>query len=71
MIKLNQMNTYFGEDVCIYILLKSALIRVYRTALHQVKRSVIPAFIIALSLSPSCNKAKTDFYMTIPRKRKL
>jgi hypothetical protein len=34
------MNTYFVEDVCFYILLKSALIRVYQTVLHQDKHSL-------------------------------
>jgi hypothetical protein len=61
-IKLNQMNKYFGEGVFFYILLKSALIRVYRAVLHQVKHSLITAFTMALSLSPSLNKTKTGFY---------
>ena len=70
-VKHSQMDTYFGEDTCFYILLKSALIRVYRTVLHQDKHSLITAFTMEHSLSPSCNKTKTDFYVTIPRHRKL
>ena len=65
------MNRYFGEDLGFYILLKSALIRVYLTVLQIDKHSLISAFTMTLSLSPSCDKAKTDFYMTIPKKRKL
>ena len=62
--KGNQMNKYFAEDVYVYILLKSALIRVYRTVLHQDNHSLITA-------STIMQQILTDFYKAIPRKRKL
>jgi len=50
--KRNHMHTYFGEDVCFYVLLKSALIGVYRTVLYQVKHSFVTVFTRTLSFSP-------------------